>query len=141
MLGRAGCSEVGGWPADQRYQRCLQVLTFRFHPFEQCSNAPSLASRRLLFPLLCSAALFAVDVVCRHCGRLAKQRSSQKRGQRQLPGSGGSVSEAGLGCLQVRVGVDAWLGEAEDRHEEQRGERQRQQAKTRQLRVHIVVNK
>ena len=69
------------------------------------------------------------------------RKAAKCGGQRQLPGSGGSVSEAGLGCLQVRVGVDAWLGEAEDRHEEQRGERQRQQAKTRQLRVHIVVNK
>ena len=69
------------------------------------------------------------------------KEAAKSGGQRQLPGSGGSVFEAGLGCLQVRVGVDAWLGEAEDRHEEQRGERQRQQAKTRQLRVHIVVNK
>ena len=69
------------------------------------------------------------------------REAAKSGGQRQLPGSGGSVSEAGLGCLQDRVGVDAWLGEAEDRHEEQRGERQRQQAKTRQLGVDVVVNK
>ena len=48
---------------------------------------------------------------------------------------------AGLGCLQDRVGLDARLGSAEDRHEEQHDERQRQQAKTRQLGVEVVVNK
>ena len=71
VLNRGGCSKVGGSTADQRYQRCLQELAFRFLPFEQRSNAPSLASRRLLFPLLCSAAIFAVAVACKRCGRLA----------------------------------------------------------------------
>ena len=88
VLSREGCSEVGGSAATQRYQRCPEELAFRFLPFEQRSNAPSLASRRLLFPLLCSAALFAVAVVCRHCGRLAKQRSSQKWGAATAAGFG-----------------------------------------------------
>ena len=67
--------------------------------------------------------------------------ATKSGGQRQLPGLGGSISEAGLGRLQDRVGLDARLDSAEDRHEEQHEERQRQLAETRQLRVDVVVNK
>ena len=88
VLSRGGCSEVGGSAANQRYQRCPQELAFRFLPFEQRSNAPSLASRRLLFPLLCNALLFAVVVACKRCGRLAKQKSSQKWGAATAAGFG-----------------------------------------------------
>ena len=62
VLERAGCSDVGGWSANQCYQHCPKDMAFRCLPFEQRSNASSLASRRLLFPLLCNALLFVVAV-------------------------------------------------------------------------------
>ena len=69
------------------------------------------------------------------------RKAAKCGGQRQLPGLGGSISEAGLGRLQDRVGLDGWLKLVEDRHEEQHDERQRQLVKLGSLRVDVVVNK